>query len=204
MDHVGTGSVLAGLGILLLVTSVVSGSLSSGYGIWTPEVLLRIGLVYTVLGAVTIRSRSMSLGRAVSAAATTLLIVLAGGVAVMYYDLVVTPSEFGTPLTTRLLIATQITVTIGVAPVPAGFVAGILEGQNRPNEAFRVLVVTTILSVVAGALWVVTQDYAGIVMLFLSSSAVVGALPPLLLIRRMHGRGWLLAPKTTESDQGSA
>ncbi|HMB50333.1 MAG TPA: hypothetical protein VKM69_06695, partial [Natronoarchaeum rubrum] len=52
--------VLSGVGLILLWFSIVRGGLSTGYGMGTIPILLRIGVAYISLGALTALLRPIS------------------------------------------------------------------------------------------------------------------------------------------------
>lgn len=193
MERVGTGAVLAGLGLLLVLAIIEWGIPSSAFdSLWA--IFLRIGFLYILLGVAIAASQTMTVARAAAIGVIALAITFLVGLATRFYPLVVTSTPVASVSMATHLIANQVTVTLGLTPVPVGFLAGILEWQNRPNDVRKAWIASVLLSLLVGFALVVARDYFGIVVIYFTFSAVLGALPPLLLTRQMKGRDWVLNP----------
>lgn len=189
MDRTHSGAILFGLGLLLILYSVVSGGLSTGYGIEVPMVLLRVGVAFVVLGVATTALRAFTTANAVVVSAITLTVMFIVGVAVMYYDLGMTPPEYGTPLTTGRLIFNQLEITLALAPVPAGYIAGVLAVQDRLPIGVAFLLGAALVGWL-GSSWMMVargsaHGFTQVMMLVLTIAAVGLALIPLSLMRQL-------------------
>lgn len=185
MDRPAPGPILVGLGVVLAGVSVATGGLSTGYDTGTTAVILRVGVGYVVLG-VGLGLVGTSGPRAAAGIATAgLLAMFAAGSAVMYYDLALTPPEFGTPLTPARLVANQAVMAFGLAPVPVGVVAGALVADDRAVDAVGVLAATAVVGWLAATGLMIARGasgLAGTVALLISVAAVVSGLVPLILL----------------------
>lgn len=179
------GPALVGLGVVLAGVSVGTGGLSTGYGTGTTAVLLRVGIGYVVLGVGLGLVGVPDLRAAAGIAAAGLLAIFAAGSAVMYYDLAVTPPAFGTPLTTERLVANQAVMALGLAPVPAGVVAGAIVADDRAVAAVGALAGTAVVGWLAATGLMLARGasgLAGTVALLVIVAAVVSGLVPMILL----------------------
>lgn len=153
VDRAGTGRVLGGLGVLSVFVSVLLGGPPPDFGFGTPAFLRRVGIAFTVLGVATISRRSFAVEDAVVASIVTLVAVFFVGAAGTYYEIAATTPEIESRLPVTTVLVTPAAFSIALAPVPAGYVAGVLEVRGRPSTAFRTVVWTTIVAwVVPGSL----------------------------------------------------
>lgn len=144
MDRTHAGIILIGVGIPLIVVSVLSGGMSPGFELEIPMVLLRVGVMFVLLGVVTLTLRAISVEAALTASIVALALVFVAGMAVMYYDFITTTPTRESPLTVTMVVANQAGITIALAPIPAGYVAGVLERQGQSSTAYRILIGTTV------------------------------------------------------------
>lgn len=139
MNRARAGSILAGLGLLLVfVVSVFFGALSTGSASAIPLFFLKAGIAFTILGAATIGLRDISVKNAVIVSIVTFAAMYVVGAAVMYRGL---PLFFFTP---KNLVALHGSGTLVLAPILAGFVAGVLEREGQRSTAFRVFAGTMV------------------------------------------------------------
>ena len=123
------GGIVAELGLALVVASLADGELLHGYGVGPSAFLLHVGILYLAVGAL-----------AVAFDARSPLFVALGGHALLfavactllYYDLVVTPPEYGMVPTPTDILVNQAELTLALFPVSVGYLAGALGG--RPNR----------------------------------------------------------------------
>lgn len=186
MDRAGAGGVLGGFGLLLIGVSILSGGLSPGFSLEVPMFLLRVGIAFSALGAATASLRSISVNDAIVVSVVALVVVFVVGAAVMYYDFMTTTPEIESPLTMTMLAAHQAAITIVLAPVPAGFVAGVLEKRGRPRTAYRTLFGTTAAAWIAASLVIlaggpVSAITEGLVLIFTIAAAGIALFPRQLL-----------------------
>ncbi|MGB9965818.1 hypothetical protein [Halobacterium hubeiense] len=142
---------MAGAGVATLGWGVLAGGPWTGYGIGPAAVLLRIGVALIALCLLDTLLAPTTLRRASLAAAATVVTVFVAGACVMYVDLGVNPPENGTTLTLPLLVAAQAELALVALPVPAGYVAGTLRGDERNLHAVALLVAATLLGGVGAA-----------------------------------------------------
>ncbi|GAA0262050.1 hypothetical protein GCM10009000_093060 [Halobacterium noricense] len=140
-------------GVILLWIAVRMGGLSTGYGLGRASVLLRVGIAYAALGILTGILRPNTVRKRVLNAIATLAVVFVTGVIVMYLDLGVYPPEYGTPLTLRRLVGTQMELLLVTLPVPAGYLAGILVRERTNLEAAGLLLTAMVVGF-AGGTWI--------------------------------------------------
>lgn len=126
------------------------GGLSTGYGLGRPSVLLRVGVGYAVLGILTATLRPNTVRKAVLNATTTIAVIFAVGLCVMYYDLGVHPPVAGTNLTLHRLVGTQMELLFVTLPVPAGYLSGILMRERTIPEAAGVLLAAMVVGFAGG------------------------------------------------------
>lgn len=139
--------------------------------------LLRVGIAFFVLGVTTVSLRSFSIGSAVIVSISTLAVIFVVGAAVMHFE--------SSPTMTTL-VAYQASITIVLAPVPAGFVAGVLEKRGHPATAFRIgvgamvtaWVMASLVMMAAGPISIFTLLY---IMIFTLAGTIIGIVPRNLL-----------------------
>lgn len=150
--------------------------------------LLRVGIAFSVLGAATASLRSISVNDTIVVSVVALVVVFVVGAAVMYYDFMTTTPEIESPLTMTMLVAHQAAITIVLAPVPAGFVAGVLEKRGRPRTAYRTLMGTTVAAWITASLVIVAGGPVSAIteglVLFFTIAAAGNALFPRHLLRQ--------------------
>lgn len=134
---------MVGLGVLFTAVSVFFGGLSPGFQLEAPVFLLRVGIAFTVLGVATVSLRSISISSAVIVSVATLAVVFVVGAAIMY-------SESSPTMTT--VVAKQASMTLVLAPIPAGFVAGVLDKRGQPTTAYRTLIGTMVAAWILASL----------------------------------------------------
>lgn len=133
---------------------------------------VRIGVALTVLGVATRSRRPISIESAVKVAIVALAVVFVVSVGVRYYAIMTTTPEIESSRTLATIVMHQAAETLVTAPVPAGFVAGVIEKRGRPSTAFRTLVGTM---VAAWILTVMVKMAAGPISAFTVGFALVGA-----------------------------
>lgn len=180
---------LTGAGLLVSGIAAVSGGLGTGYGLGPFAILLRIGLWWLALGALTAFARPNSIKKATKHAVTGVLILFVIGCSLMYYDLAVTPPENGTTLTLSLLVSYQLQFLLITLPIPAGYLAGVLVSDDKPLVAaltfLAVLVASPMVSAQIAVAGGFAPGFAGA--FFFTATVVVSgfALVPLCLM------GWI-------------
>ncbi|MGB9965754.1 hypothetical protein [Halobacterium hubeiense] len=128
------------------------GGLSTGYGFGRASVLLRVGIAYAVLSILTAILRPDTVRKGVLNAIATLAVVFITGLTVMYLDVGLHPSEYGTSLTLRQLIGTQMELLFVTLPIPTGYLSGILVRERSTPEAAGLLLTAMIVGF-AGGTW---------------------------------------------------
>ena len=139
--------------------------------------VLRIGVGYTCLAILTAILRPVSVQRGCLSALGTVVVVFVVGVGVMYYDLGIQPPEYGSPLTTSLLVGYQIQLSFILLPIPAGYISGILLREERPLLSILLLLSTIVAGAFAGTQVSLAQGsapgFTGVV--FFASTIAAGA-----------------------------
>lgn len=138
MNRARAGGILGGLGVLFTVVSVFFGALSTGSTSAIPLFFLKTGIAFTILGAATIRLRDISVENAFIVSIVTFAAMYLVGAAVTYRPL----SLFF--FTLENLVARHGSGTLVLAPILAGFVAGVLENEGHRSTAFRVFAGTMV------------------------------------------------------------
>ena len=146
MDRDRAGGVLAGLGLLLAIVSIRFGDPSSEFGLGWPGFLLGAGVALGVLGVATVVRPPTAARDAVAVSIVTLAVVFAVGTAIIYSDLVASNPEDWIPPNLSRVVAMQAAITVGLAPIPTGYVAGVLDARGPPSTGFRALVASTIVA----------------------------------------------------------
>ena len=184
MDRHRAGGVLAGIGLLLAIFSIRFGDPSSELGLGLPGFLLGAGVALGVLGVATIVRPPTAARDAVAVSIVTLAVVFAVSTAVVYSDLVASTPGDWIPQNLSRAVAIQAAITIGLAPVPAGYVAGVLDAKGHPSTGFRALVSSTIVAWVVPGVLMVALELSGLVQGLLML-LVIGALGIGLVPRRL-------------------
>jgi hypothetical protein len=136
------GGVIVALGFALLVASLADGELLHGYGVGPSAALFHVGLLYVVLGvgAISLGSRRSLL---VAVGVHAAFFVLA--CALMYYDLVLVPPEYGTVPSVVGVVVNRAQLALALLPVTVGYLAG------APGRAGKWRRETPMFVVAAGA-----------------------------------------------------
>jgi len=131
------GGAVATVGLALAAVSLADGELLHGYGVGPSAFLLYVGVLYVVLGvsAVSFGSRRPLL---VAVGAHVAFFVLA--CALMYYDLVLAPPEYGTVPSLMGVIANRSQLALALLPVTVGYLAGALGRAGRWRREAPMLV----------------------------------------------------------------
>lgn len=183
MDRAGAGRVLGGLGLLAVFVSFLLGGVPPGFGFGSAAFLLRAGIAFTLLGVATVSRGSRSVEEAVVVSIVTVVTVFVVGTLGTFYDVVTTTPAIEPRLPVTAVVVTQAAFAIGSAPIPAGYVAGVLEARGRPSTAFRAFVGTTIVA------WVVPGS------LMLARGFVGDFAPGLVLVHAIAAAGCALVPR---------
>lgn len=138
MNRARAGGILGGLGVFFTVVSVFFGALSTGSASAIPLFFLKTGIAFTILGAATIGIRDISVENSVFVSIVTFAALYLVGAAVMYRPL---PLFF---FTLENLVARHGSGTLVLAPILAGFIAGVLEKEGHRSTAFRVFAGTIV------------------------------------------------------------
>lgn len=182
MKGARVGGILVGLGMLLIVVTIVTWSLFRGFSNGVlhpgftgglPMYFVRIGIALTVIGVATLSLRPISTERAVIVAIVALAVVFLVSAVVRHHEFIMTTPEAVSRRTVVSMATYHASETLVLALIPAGFVAGVIEKRGRPATAFRTLVGTMV------AAWFVTvllKMATGPISSFTVGFALVGAL----------------------------
>lgn len=187
MDRERAGGVLAGLGLLLAVVSIRFGDPSAEFGLGWPGFLLGAGVALGVLGVATIVRRPAAPRDAVAVSIVTLAVVYAVDTALVYFDLVASNPGDWIPSNLSRAVVIQAAITIALAPIPAGYVAGVFDARGHPSTGFRALAASTIVAWVVPGLLMAALGLSGIVQGWVMI-VVIGALGLGLVPRRLMRR----------------
>lgn len=180
------GGVLVGLGLLLAIVSIRFGD-PSAFGPGWPVVLLGAGVALGVLGLATIVRRTTSPRDAVVVSIVTLAVVFVVITAFQYVDLVASnPGDWIPPKLSRVVVL-QAAITIGLAPVPAGYVAGVLDARGHQSTGFRGLIASMIVAWIVPGLLMAALGLSvfiqGFVMVLAIGALGIGLVPRRLMRR---------------------
>ncbi|WP_435182121.1 hypothetical protein [Halorussus sp. AFM4] len=179
------------LGGVVLLGSVALGAPWTGYEKGLASLLFRVGIIYVMLGAVTARSSPATVRQAIGGAAGALAVTFLVGTGTMYYDLGMTPPEYGTPLTVAGLVTTQAVLTLLLVPVSAAYVCGVLLQYGRGARGLALFGGAVIggwfAPVVVTYIGGTQSEFAALYYFIISFGTGVAALPMLMLVnRRTH------------------
>jgi len=191
--------VLSGVGLILLWFSIIRGGLSTGYGMGTIPILLRIGVAYISLGALTALLRPISARKGYLNALGTAVVIFAVGVSIMYYDLGVHPPEYGTLLTTPRLVGTQIQLLLIMLSIPAGYISGVLMREEKHLMSMFILPTAVVVGAFGGTIVAIEQgSHPGFTTVFFFGATLVVAVFSLLPLSVM----WRFDPNSTVFEWG--
>lgn len=125
---------IAALGLALVATSLADGELRYGCGVGLSAFLLHLGLLCDVLGVVAV---SVGDHRPLLGAVGTHVAFFVLACALMYYDLVLAPPEYGTVPSTADVIANRSQLALVLLPVTVGYLAGALDGAGGGGRESR-------------------------------------------------------------------
>jgi len=182
----GVKILLAG-GIVGILIGVLLGGLSTGYSLRREGFLIRAGVIYVLFAVVLWRVGLCGIKGALGTTFGAFLTLYTAGIVLMYYDLVITPSEFATQPSTSTLLKTQIEYSLVLAPVSTGYLAGVLLRQEGRRMKLTGVGVPLFIGVfgwlLASSLAMTTPPhFVFLVFALFAGAGIVAAVGPILVI----------------------
>jgi hypothetical protein len=183
--NVRDGGAIVALGLALVAASLADGELLHGYGVGPSAFLLHAGLLYVVLGVAAV-SASDRRSLLVAVGAHAAFFVLA--CALMYYDLVYAPPEYGMVPSPVDVIANRSQLALALLPVTVGYLAGALGRAGKWRRETPLLVVAAAAGPVFGLAVSLARGaapgFTHVVFVLLGLGAFVAGIPLYLVVRR--------------------